>query len=131
MKGSDRGECGMLGWWAGGLLSGWENGGAGERVGERKWEVRQAGAGGSGRVRVRACPVCCMCLRGRGGELTFAVKTGRSHCLAICEAPARAGVEAGISPPRLKLDISLTCVRVRQQRAAPVTRTHALCEHVT
>ena len=111
-RGHGRGEWGMLGWWAGGLVGGWENGGEGERVGERRWEIRQAGAGGGGRVW--ACPVCCVGLRGRGGELTLVVKTGRSRCLAICETPARAGVEEGIYPPRLKLGISLTCVRVRQ-----------------
>ena len=49
----------------------------------------------------------------RRGEPTFL-----SRLVAVaasqCEAPARAGVEEEISPPRLKLDIRLTCVRVRQ-----------------
>ena len=49
----------------------------------------------------------------RWGEPTFL-----SRLVAVaasqCEAPARAGVEEEISPPRLKLDIRLTCVRVRQ-----------------
>ena len=40
--------------------------------------------------------------RRRGGvDLTPFLKTGRSHCLAICEAPARARVEGGKSLPRL------------------------------
>ena len=50
-----------------------------------------------------ACPVCAcvhVC-RGGVGELTLFLKTGRSHCLAICEAPARARVEGGKSLPRL------------------------------
>ena len=34
------------------------------------------------------------------GTVPF-VKTGRSRCLAICEAPARARVEGGVSLPRL------------------------------
>ncbi len=38
--------------------------------------------------------------RRRGGvELTPFLKTGRSHCLAICEAPARERVEGGGIPP--------------------------------
>ena len=52
-----------------------------------------------------ACLVCaCACARacawGGGGALLF-FKTGRSRCLAICEAPARARVEGGKSLPRL------------------------------
>ena len=40
--------------------------------------------------------------RRRGGvELTPFLKTGRSHCLAICEALARERVEGGGSLPRL------------------------------
>ena len=50
------------------------------------------------RVRVRA-PV--RVFAGRGGGAHLFLKTGRSRCLAICEAPARARVEGGVSLPRL------------------------------
>jgi hypothetical protein len=103
----------MLGWQAGERMrhermgwqaSGWvsEGGKSGRQARARRWAHACAGMSG----------VLCV-FEGKGGG-TFVVKTGRSRCLAICEAPARAGVEEGISPPRLMLDICLTCVRVRQ-----------------
>ena len=103
----------MRGLRAGRLAGGWENGGTGERVDEQRGELRQAACG-----RIRACGhVGCVlrtCVRReRWGEPTFL-----SRLVAVaasqCEAPARAGVEEEISPPRLKLDIRLTCVRVSQ-----------------
>ena len=74
----------------------------GRRAGGCAWVVYQAGR--RGRRWAWACAEHVRCVRvcrGGVGELTLFLKTGRSHCLAICEAPARARVEGGKSLPRL------------------------------
>ena len=102
VKGYGRGEWGMLRWRAsrrrrlertGWQASGWMS------EGDTSGRQAQAAVG----VCVCVCwHVCCVRVFGEGGGGAHPfLKTGRSRCLTICEALARARVEGGESLPRL------------------------------
>ena len=103
-----RGEWGMLRWRAGRRRrlerTGWQASG---------WMSEGDKSGRQARGAVGVCvswgmSVVCVCLRGGGGGSSPFLKTGRSRCLALCEAPARARVEGGESLPRLSHSLPST-----------------------